>query len=215
MPQGQFPHYMSRELDPQNHIHALVFNFTKGPDGKYRSLDASKLYEHKKAAGALFRTELAARLEKLGFEIERDRFSFSIKGVPESLKEEFSKRAEQIRRQLGEKEGTQKQKDEAAVSSRRVKLKNVDRDKVTAEWREVGERHGFTAERVEELRTYVKPKERDEHAELRAAVSEALKQLTSSKSSFTERGTHRTNGHRGPNAWAFGKAGMPWGLCRA
>ena len=40
---------------------------------------------------------------------------------------------------------------------------------------------------VAELRTYVKPKERDERAELRAAVSEALKQLTSSKSSFTER----------------------------
>ena len=40
---------------------------------------------------------------------------------------------------------------------------------------------------VAELRTYVKPKKRDERAELRAAVSEALKQLTSSKSSFTER----------------------------
>ena len=103
------------------------------------------------------------------------------------MKEEFSKRAEQIRRELDEKEATQKQKDKAAVSSRQAKPRNVDRDKVTAEWREVGERHGFTAERVEELRTYVKPKERDERAELRAAVGEALKQLTSRKSSFTER----------------------------
>ena len=182
-----FPHDMSRELDPQYHIHAVTFNFTRGPDGKYRSLDASKLYEHKHAAGALFRAELAARLEKLGFEIERDRFSFSIKGVPESLKEEFSKRAEQIRKELGEKEATQKQKDKAAVSSRQAKPEHIDRDKLIAEWREVGERHGFTAERVAELRTHVKPKERDERAELRAAVSEALKQLTSSKSSFTER----------------------------
>lgn len=182
-----FPHDMSRTLDPQKHIHAVVFNFTEGPDGIHRSLHASKLYEHKHAAGALFRAELAARLEKLGFEIERDGFSFSIKGVPESLKEEFSKRSEQIRRELGEKETTQKQKDKAAVSSRPAKLKNVDRDKVTAEWREIGERHGFTTERVEELRTYVTPKERDERRELRAAVGEALKQLTSSKSSFTEK----------------------------
>ena len=67
--------------------------------------------------------------------------------MPESLKEEFSKRAEQIRKELGEKEATQKQKDKAAVSSRQAKPKHIDRDKVTAEWREVGERHGFTAER--------------------------------------------------------------------
>ena len=44
----------SRALDPQLHIHAVTFNFTSGPDGKYRTLDASKLYEHKHAAGALF-----------------------------------------------------------------------------------------------------------------------------------------------------------------
>ncbi len=42
-----FFHAVSRELDPQIHVHAIVFNFTRGPDGKYRSLDASKLYEHK------------------------------------------------------------------------------------------------------------------------------------------------------------------------
>ena len=131
------------------------------------------------------------------------------------MKEEFSKRAEQIRRELGEKEGTQKQKDKAAVSSRRVKLKNIDRDKVTAEWREVGERHGFTAERVEELRTYVKPKERDEHAELRAAVSEALKQLTSSKSSFTERELIEQTAIEGQTRGLFAKQISPWGLCRA
>ena len=88
-----FFHVVSRELDPQVHVHAIVFNFTRGPDGKYRSLDASKLYDHKMAAGALFRTDLAARIEKLGYEIERDRFSWRIKGIPESLTEEFSKRS--------------------------------------------------------------------------------------------------------------------------
>ena len=181
-----FLHAISRELDPQLHIHAVTFNFTTGPDGKYRTLDASKLYDHCHTAGALFRTELAARLEKLGFEIERDRFSFAIKGVPESLKEEFSKRAEQIQRELGEQEATPKQKDGAAIESREPK-RNVDRDKLLAEWREVAERHGLTAKRVEELRCHAKPEEWDETAELRAAVSEALKDITSRASSFTHR----------------------------
>ena len=48
-----FLHGISRVLDPQLHIHAVTFNFTSGPDGKYRTLDASKLYEHKHTAGAL------------------------------------------------------------------------------------------------------------------------------------------------------------------
>ena len=46
------------------------------------------------------------------------------------MKEEFSKRAEQIRRELGEKEATQKQKDKAAVSSRQAKPEHIDRDKL-------------------------------------------------------------------------------------
>ena len=180
-----FLHCISRELDPQLHIHAVVFNFTEGPDGKYRTLDASKFYDHCHTAGALFRTDLAARLEKLGFEIERDRFSFAIKGVPPSLKEEFSKRAEQIRRELGEEEATPKQKDGAALESREPK-RDVDRDALLAEWREVAKRHGLTAERVNELRSQ-KGVERDETAELQAAVCEALKEITSRESSFTPR----------------------------
>jgi conjugative relaxase-like TrwC/TraI family protein len=171
-----FPHDTSRELDPQYHIHAVVFNYTEGPDGIYRSLDASKLYEHKHAAGALFRAELAARLEKLGFEIERDGFSFSIKGVPQGLSDEFSKRAKQILNELHGREATQKQKDEANLRTRKEK-QEVNHDKLLEEWREVAERHGFThpTERVNELRTYVRPKDWDETAELRAAVGEALR----------------------------------------
>ena len=105
-----FFHVVSRGLDPQLHVHAIVFNFTRGPDGKYRSLDASKLYDHKMATGALFRTDLAARIEKLGFEVKRDRFSWRIKGVPEALTDEFSKRSEQIRRELGDEVATAAQK---------------------------------------------------------------------------------------------------------
>ena len=133
-----------------------------------------------------FCAELAARLGRLGFEVRRDRFSFSLKGVPPGLREEFSKRAEQIRRELGEEEATPKQKDDATVRSREPK-RDVDRDQLLAEWREVAERHGLTAERVSELRAGVRAEDWDEPAELRAAVRDALKEITSSQSSFTHR----------------------------
>ena len=64
-----FPHDTSRELDPQYHIHAVVFNFTKGPDGIYRSLDASKLYHHKHAAGASFVPSLRRDLRSLALRL--------------------------------------------------------------------------------------------------------------------------------------------------
>ena len=64
-----FPHDMSRELDPQNHIHAVVFNFTKGPDGKYRSLDASKLYEHKRQPVPFFAPSLRRDLRSLALRL--------------------------------------------------------------------------------------------------------------------------------------------------
>ena len=98
---------------------------------------------------------------------------------------EFSKRAEQIRRELGELEATAKQKEAAALESREPK-RNVDRDQLLSEWREVAERHGLTTDRVSELRAPIQVKERDERAELQAAVREALNQITSSASSFTE-----------------------------
>ena len=185
-----FPHDTSRELDPQYHIHALVFNFTNGPDGKYRSLDASKLYEHKMAAGAVFRVELASRLAMLGFQVRPDGTSFSIAGMPDGISDEFSKRAKQIQARLREKgkEPTPEAKAEAALKSRRAK-QIVDHDKLVEQWLEVAKRYGFTrpAEQVDELRTYVKPKGWDETAERQAAVSEALKKLTSNASTFTER----------------------------
>ena len=63
----------------------------------------------------------------------------------------------------------------------------MDRDELLAEWREVAQQHGFTAERVSELRAHVKADDRDETTELRAAVAEALSEITSSQSSFTLR----------------------------
>src|SRR5512135_1036963 len=126
-----FLHTTSRAQDPQAHIHAVTFNFTRAPDGKFRALEGTQLYQHKFAASALFRVELAKHLIALGFEVELDGFSFAIKGVPPELCEEFSKRSEQIRRELGDKEGTPEQKDLAVLRSRKLK-RYIDPDKLFA-----------------------------------------------------------------------------------
>src|SRR3954471_21770416 len=59
-------HMVSRavegELDPQVHQHCVIFNTTRGPDGKYRTLDGDFLYHHAQSAAALASVEESYQL---------------------------------------------------------------------------------------------------------------------------------------------------------
>ncbi len=56
---------------PQLHTHAVIFNVTERENGQTRSLDARSLFGSQQFATAVYRTELASRLQGLGYEIER------------------------------------------------------------------------------------------------------------------------------------------------
>jgi len=45
-----FDHRSSRAGDPQLHTHALVLNKVRCGDGRWRTLDATELFHHKKSA---------------------------------------------------------------------------------------------------------------------------------------------------------------------
>jgi conjugative relaxase-like TrwC/TraI family protein len=181
-----FQHLISRGLDPQDHIHCVVFNFTKGPDGEYRTLDGYELYLNKMASGAAFRAELAHRCELLGFEVERDSFSFRIKGVPEQLEGDFSKRSKQIREALGDPDASAARKAKATLETREPKS-DVDREEITAGWHEVAARHGVTSDFVRRLTQGPRP-EHDIDQELRETMDRAIGQFSrSGESTFTER----------------------------
>ncbi len=57
-----FRHRTSRAGDPQLHWHVLVANTTRGPDGKWRTLDGTRLYPAMRTAGFLFEAELRHHL---------------------------------------------------------------------------------------------------------------------------------------------------------
>ena len=61
-----FDHRTSRCGDPQLHTHALVVNKVRCADGRWRTLDATELFHHKKSAGMIYqaalRNEMPARL---------------------------------------------------------------------------------------------------------------------------------------------------------
>lgn len=139
-------HGTSREADPQLHIHCDVLNLQ--PDGTAMDFDA----RWKMAAGAVFRAELAAELQKLGFKIERDGKSFRIVGVPEAVEKEFSTRRQQIEEVLAAK-GLKSAKAAAVAAQITKKSKEtIARDELFADWETRATAHGFTRESVQAMR---------------------------------------------------------------
>ncbi len=97
-----YRHDTSRELDPQQHTHAVAANLTyDGVEGRWKALQASGLYERRAYLTEVYRNALANEVRNLGYEIEPRRDSrgrdlgFEIRGVADELLERYSQRSAQ------------------------------------------------------------------------------------------------------------------------
>ncbi|MDE2111486.1 MAG: relaxase domain-containing protein [Alphaproteobacteria bacterium] len=91
-----FDHHTSRELDPQLHTHCFIFNLAPRQDGSWGSIVSRELYRTQKAAGQVYRAELANGLERLGYALDRQADTFRIAAIPLSVERDFSKRRQAI-----------------------------------------------------------------------------------------------------------------------
>lgn len=137
-----FQHDTSRELDPQLHTHGFVLNMTQKENGEFRALHNEKLFDNKMLLGQVYRNYLAENLKELDYEIEvtdAKKGLFEVKGVSSELIDEFSTRAEQTKKRFEElkkefpKMENAKLKEMAALDSRKVKNKEVNRKEVKSE----------------------------------------------------------------------------------
>ena len=102
-----FVHGTSRENDPQLHVHCTIFNVARThEDGKWRAHHQYPVYSWKKAAGAMFRANMAWELQQdLGVRMEQygpaNEFT-RIAGMPDDLKAFWSKRRKAIVARAGE-----------------------------------------------------------------------------------------------------------------
>lgn len=193
-----FEHGTSRAQDPQLHTHALVMNVATRFDGSTGTIVGKPYFEHKMTAGAIYRAELAARLEQtLGVSIERNKNLFEILAVPKTLIEFFSTRRHEILEAMDAR-GVHGPKAAAAATlvTRHVKA-HVAREELFQAWQEVGIKHQFTKGHAHALLS--RPKE---HAldpdTLRSFVNEALESLTKQQSYFTEKALIRTLAEEAP-----------------
>ena len=184
-----FEHGTSRAQDPALHTHTLIVNVAVREDGTTGSIESRQIYSQKMTAGAVYRAELAHRIEndpRLGIEAERKKSWFELKGVSEELRDEFSKRRKEVEAEL-EQTGFSgaKASKVATLNTRNVK-EHVARDELFSKWQEVGEKHGWSKEELSKI-TQGKPKERDIEREKSEAFTVSIEKITQHQSHFSKK----------------------------
>jgi hypothetical protein len=151
---------MSRAGDPQLHTHVVVANMTFA-DGRHTALDARALYEHKSAAGAVYRavlrTEVRERLPWLSWR-PAGRGLFELEGMPDRVLRHFSQRRVEIEQRAAELLGagvalSRERMQGIALATRKAKAYGVD----GATWREAAQaraaEHGLGDAELTAIRT--------------------------------------------------------------
>ena len=151
-----FRHDTSRNLDPGLHTHSVIANMVKGDDDRWRSMSNERLYASKMLLGALYRSELARGMMKLGYEVGKTHADgrFEIAGVSRRVIEAFSTRRAEIEAAVAERSpdgadgangaAGQRLAERAALMTRAAK-RDMDREGLQEMWREQAAELGFDA----------------------------------------------------------------------
>lgn len=215
---ASFEHGTSRAQDPQLHTHTLVINVGVRADGTTGTILSKPLFQHKMLLGALYRAELAARLQRdLGLKIVRDKEQFfAVKGISQAVCEAFSQRRAEIEKILDDRGlDSAVAAKVAALDSRQVK-KHVAREALSEEWRETAQKHGCNWGKLKSLLGKFRlPKSLERRA--KRLVAQAIKDLSAKNSYFTEKDVIRVVAEQAPGTGLDAQqiiAGVRRGLLR-
>ena len=148
-----FEHDTARPVDgyaaPQLHTHAVIFNVTECHDGQTRSLQPHELFVSQRFATAVYRSELALRLQRLGYELERGKHGQpEIRGYTKEYLEASSPRREQIKNHLREQGIDGAAAAQIAAHHTRDRKELLSREEVLQRHRELAAQYGHQADRV-------------------------------------------------------------------
>jgi conjugative relaxase-like TrwC/TraI family protein len=143
-----FLHDVSRNGDPQLHVHAVIANATLASDGKWHAVRNDVLYQSQHLLGAIHNAELRSRVEALGYETVPARNpingEFEIKGVSRDAVEAFSTRRAEILEALAKEDrGSPREREIAALATRRSKNPEFTPAERGATWQATAARVGF------------------------------------------------------------------------
>jgi conjugative relaxase-like TrwC/TraI family protein len=150
---AKFEHDSSRPVDgyaaPQLHTHAVVFNVTETADGQARALQPQELYKTQQYATAVYRSELAAQLQRLGYEIERGEHGQpEIKGYTREYLEASSPRRQQIEEHMEAAGRSGAGAAQIAAHQTRDAKQPLSHEEVRARHQEMAQEYGQQPQRV-------------------------------------------------------------------
>lgn len=148
---AKFDHGTSREQDPQLHSHVFTMNLAQRADGSFGTIQSAEIFKRKMSAGAVYRAELSAQLQQLGFSLERDKKSFKVAGVSEDLQKHWSKRRTQVLSELENSSSNNAKAAERATLKTRSAKEEVDQSELVDRWHEEAAEFGLTQEAIFEL----------------------------------------------------------------
>jgi len=148
-----FEHDTARPVDgyaaPQLHTHAVIFNVTEQANGTTRSLQPHELFVSQRYVTAVYRSELAMRLQMLGYELERGKHGQpEIRGYTKEYLEASSPRREQIKDHLREQGIDGAAAAQIAAHHTRDRKELLSQGEVLQRHRELAAQYGNQADRV-------------------------------------------------------------------
>src|ERR1700687_1386936 len=153
-----FEHDTARPVDgyaaPQLHTHAVIFNMTEREEGRengkqMRALQPHEMFVSQRYITAVYRSELALRLGKLGYDLERGKHGQpEAKGYTKEYLEASSPRREQIKDHLREQGIDGAAAAQIAAHHTRDRKELLSPGEVLERHRELAAQYGHQADRA-------------------------------------------------------------------
>jgi conjugative relaxase-like TrwC/TraI family protein len=137
---AEFVHFTARPVEgiPDPHLHAHFYAFNATYDEAEKRWKAGQFGDLKRDATyfeAAFDARLAHRLNALGYATAKDRYSFEIAGIPESLIDKFSRRRNVIETEAARRGVTDSQgKHTIGYYGREHKNKELGKTELRGQW---------------------------------------------------------------------------------
>src|ERR1022692_2951588 len=148
-----FEHHTARPVGgyaaPQLHTHAVIFNVTERENGQTRSLQPQELFASQSYATNVYRSELAVRLNDLGYKVERGEWGEpQIAGYSKEYLAANSLRREQVKDYIRANGIDGPAAEQIAAHRTRDSKELLSPEEVLRQHRELSAQYGHQAERV-------------------------------------------------------------------
>jgi conjugative relaxase-like TrwC/TraI family protein len=130
-------HDTSRALDPQLHTHVCVMNVTyDSVEKRWKAVEPHGYYKYQSYLREVSYNKLAEKMKEGGYQLEKARSSgFTIKGFPGDLRENFSKRREEIERVADVLKTRDQDKLQSIATNTRAKKVHLDPAELSRRWK--------------------------------------------------------------------------------